>query len=573
MKSVAIRDLSGDLISAATEIMGVTNRGSLVGVILPLTQANLRRLAGGDAPERAKRARLAEAEMASGAPMTTLSELLTEPATSNMPADLHRVSIRELSGARLEKAAREQETLLLTSGRLTKALFIAITPAWTERLIESGINHFIDGDTSAPQARATGATSAPAAAQAAASQPTAEAPALSGLGTWAHPGSPHLGDHFLRQRAIGIRIIADAPGDCQRLEGIVTDMLAQPKGEPVKREVENIDEAVFVAGIISLVQELASQLTGDQQLMGVGVEVGGHIYKGRVVFSPNADWRQFPLEEQLRTALGGLPVAVDNDANALATYERLFEGVADDNFAVILLTNVGIGCGLVVNGRVFRGARGMAGELGHIAFADLKPLPEGITYIAREQEADDDILCRCGKHSCVEQVAAPAAIERALLKVGFKGDYEMAVQTHRDAAVRWALERAGSAFGLAASAVINVLNPSAIVFYGPRELLGESREFHVEDHPRVRVTDDPRVRGSARHYTDAMVSAILEHTFSTGASVCQFITRTAVDKYSARAAAACLINRISRLPAVAAAPSGRSEFVRDDAVLAAMRDS
>ena len=84
--------------------------------------------------------------------------------------------------------------------------------------------------------------------------------------------------------------------------------------------------------------------------------------------------------------------------------------------------------------------------------------------------------------------------------------------------------------------MIDLIDPSAMVFYGPSELLGSSREF--------RIGTDPRRETETHPYLAAMMEGILGHAFSTGASDCRFIIRSASDVVSARAAAACIINRI-----------------------------
>jgi predicted NBD/HSP70 family sugar kinase len=328
------------------------------------------------------------------------------------------------------------------------------------------------------------------------------------------------GREFLQQRVIGIRIIADAPGH-GRLLGIVTDMLARVVADQIELKLESFDESKSFAQILTLVDDLRAQIGTDERLVGVGLEIGGHVYQGRVVYSANAHWGLLPLEDRLADVLR-LPVVLENDANALAIYERRFEGIAEDSLAVILLTYFGVGCGLILDGQIYRGVRGMSGEIGHLP----------ISGVANRGE----VPCRCGNDGCLERIATPSAIEEDLKTAGFEGGYEVALESATVDEVSKAFKFAGAALGSGAATIINLLNPSAMVFYGPSDLLGQSREFHI---------DSPA--GAANDYAGAMVAAIRSHAFSTGASDCRFIVRNSVDVYGAQAAAACLINKV--LPA------------------------
>jgi predicted NBD/HSP70 family sugar kinase len=526
METVAIRELSGDLIAGATaqgQVLGITNKGALVGVLVPLTGEVVQRMANRDAADIRENARQADADLASAQPMRLLSDLLQGGGPAGHRAGPARVSIRELSGARLEEAARDGRALLVSSGRVTLALLIPITPSWLERLVEGAISQFIDGDSPDSGGRLGEVVGV---SPQSAIFPSAVPTATSAVGMVTPKGEvpppqASLGREILLQRAIGIRIIADPADGQSRLQGVVTDMLAHEEGRRLERGLENMDEGHVFAAILSLIDDLRAYIAPEERLIGVGLEIGGHVHDGRIIYSANANWGDFPLADRLNAVLG-LPVVLENDGDALAILERRFDGVPEDNLAVILLTYVGIGCGLVIDGHVFRGTTGMAGEIGHI------PLASG---------NGDSLGCRCGNHDCLECAATPRAIDEALKESGFKGGYRAALQavTSRDD-VRQRFEVAGAALGRGAATVINLLNPSAIVFYGPPELLGASREF--------RIGTDPRSEANAHPYAAAMVEAIRNNSFSTGASDCRFIIRKSIDDHSARAAAACLINRI-----------------------------
>jgi predicted NBD/HSP70 family sugar kinase len=102
--------------------------------------------------------------------------------------------------------------------------------------------------------------------------------------------------------------------------------------------------------------------------------------------------------------------------------------------------------------------------------------------------------------------------------------------------VRSNFQYAGQALGRGVASVINLFNPSTVVFYGPPELFGGSREFHIDADLRRLAENHPYLAG--------VIEAISENQFSTGAFDCHFIVRRDADAQRARAAAACLINRL-----------------------------
>ena len=126
---------------------------------------------------------------------------------------------------------------------------------------------------------------------------------------------------------------------------------------------------------------------GTIKAMGIGAP-NGNYYNGTIEFAPNLIWGHdgvVPLADMFSKGLGGIPVALTNDANAAAIGEMTY-GVARGlkNFIVITL-GTGVGSGIVVNGQVIYGSDGFAGELGHV-------------IVKREGGRS----CGCGRHGCLE---------------------------------------------------------------------------------------------------------------------------------------------------------------------------
>ncbi|MBA2945821.1 ROK family transcriptional regulator [Streptomyces himalayensis] len=205
-----------------------------------------------------------------------------------------------------------------------------------------------------------------------------------------------------------------------------------------------------------VIEELAAlvrQVTGEAQSAGLrpaglAVAVPGLVERGTglVVRAPNLDWHDTDLGELLA---GELPVTVDNEANFGALAELwLGDGTPPD--FVHVSAEIGIGAAVVVDGRLLRGTRGFAGELGHVPVR-----PEGPK-------------CRCGGRGCLEQYAGEEAVLRAAGlgpgegRVGLLA--ERAAQGDKD--VRRALRGAGTALGIALTGAVNLLDPHTVVLGG-----------------------------------------------------------------------------------------------------------
>lgn len=508
MHTITIRRLSAPAIEQAAanaELVGVTSDGALVGVLVPADSHTVQRIIDRDREDIAASIAEAEAELAAGGRLTTLADLLDEtprPGVGRQPT-YTRLTIRELSGSRIQEASEAGEILIVMRERVVLALLVPVTAKWVEELVERNVTDFLNGRDNPPR-KVTAGLSAP---------------------VERHPHRALI-RYGHRRRAFGIKIIGDAPDDAMRLVGVVTNTLANVVAGPVERPLPSMREVEVFDEILALTDELSALLEPEDELIGLGLEIGGHVHDGRVIYSANANkWDRFPLADRLSESLK-LPVILQNDANALAVFERRFHGIDDNNFAVVLVTDSGVGCGLVLNGHVYHGVRGMAGELGHIPVA-----------LGR----DDSIKCRCENPGCLEGIATPQAIEFSLMNHhGYRGTYEDALHAEGDDTVGGVFEQAGAAMGRAVSTLINLLNLSAIVFYAPQSLFGMARPF--------RIDADIPLTGAAKHYMSAMTQTIRAQGFSTGAKEdCRFFVRTSSQELGAVAAAACLIRHVDKL--------------------------
>lgn len=161
-------------------------------------------------------------------------------------------------------------------------------------------------------------------------------------------------------------------------------------------------------------------------------------------------WRDLGLRERL-TREFGRPVAVDNDANAAALAEARLGAARGAALAVVITLGTGIGCGIVVDGRVLRGAGGGAGELGHLPFGS------GVA------------ACACGIERCLEPEASGSGLLRAARAAGLEAPDAAAVfaaAAAGNATAGTLVDAMGDRLGAALAAAVNVLNPDVLVIGG-----------------------------------------------------------------------------------------------------------
>ncbi len=144
------------------------------------------------------------------------------------------------------------------------------------------------------------------------------------------------------------------------------------------------------------IADIAKELLIDHEAASIGVSAAGFVSSDRktMLATPNiADWNGVNLDYELTTLIG-LPVIIENDANAAAWGEAKFGAGRNQAHMMMLTVGTGIGGGIVVNGALYRGAFGIAAEFGHI-----RVVPDGH-------------LCGCGARGCFEQYASGKALLR-----------------------------------------------------------------------------------------------------------------------------------------------------------------
>jgi glucokinase-like ROK family protein len=260
----------------------------------------------------------------------------------------------------------------------------------------------------------------------------------------------------------------------------ISVILTNLAGQLTWQRVQETDPAQPQQAIINLALSLVAEVQQISQaegmrLLGLGLTVPGmvNVTNGMLLFSPNLQWRNVPLG-QIFAEYTGIPVFVENDANAAALAEHFFGAARRVQNFIFLTIGVGIGGGLFLNGHLYRGASGLAGEIGHTSLTSNGNRP-----------------CRCGNRGCWETSSNQYALierVRALLDVGQCSlvTQLIAEQNTRltlaviaqaagagDAVVLEALAETGAAIGLGVANLINTFNPEMVVVGGAMNVAGD----------------------------------------------------------------------------------------------------
>jgi len=223
-----------------------------------------------------------------------------------------------------------------------------------------------------------------------------------------------------------------------------------------RRSLEREGRTGAAAG--SLVAELATALLAgtDKPVLGVGVGSPGIVFPGGVVQeASNLGWHHAPLGTELGEALGGIPVLVVNDANAAVLGEFRF-GARRGQSLLLIKVGLGVGAGLVLDGRLVEGEESAAGEIGHVVV---------------DEEGEP---CACGNRGCLETVLADARLRPRLDGLG-------------TAERQSVLAAAGARLGRALAPVIGLLNLRDVVVSAPAGLLDEVFRVSLVEAVRSRI--------------------------------------------------------------------------------------
>jgi predicted NBD/HSP70 family sugar kinase len=256
-------------------------------------------------------------------------------------------------------------------------------------------------------------------------------------------------------------IVVGVDFDHERLRVAVSDLSRVVLAESAEDvDVDNDAHPALAAAARLVEQALADADVSRDRVLGVGVAMACPVEQNNGVLHPASilpGWEGIDPVSELSSRLG-LPVHLDNDANLGALAEVTLGAGRRARAAIYLQLGTGIGAGLIVDGRLFHGGAGTAGEVGHVVVDDNGP------------------LCRCGNRGCLETMVSGPALT-GLLRDSRGADLsvsEMIALAHGgDLGCRRVIADAGQTVGRVLGALCNVFNPEIIVIGGDLSPAGE----------------------------------------------------------------------------------------------------
>ena len=309
----------------------------------------------------------------------------------------------------------------------------------------------------------------------------------------------------------GVILVADLGATHARMA--VTDLA----GTPLAETAEDLDIALGPTEVLTRVSTrfgelLAQAARPPADVRGIGIGVPGPVEfaSGQPVNPPiMPGWDGFDIPFWFADRYAA-PVLVDNDVNIMARGEHWVHWRRTSHLLLVKV-GTGIGCGIVADGHIHRGARGAAGDIGHI-----------------RATSSDDVVCRCGNIGCLEAIAGGQALADRLSAAGIDAansrDVVRLVVRDGDATATRMVRDAGRTLGEVLAGTVNFFNPAVIVIGGDiaeahAQLLAGVREGILSRSLPLATRDlriVPSRLGDRAGITGAAITAI-EHVLSPAA--------------------------------------------------------
>ncbi|MBL8091030.1 MAG: ROK family transcriptional regulator [Anaerolineales bacterium] len=257
----------------------------------------------------------------------------------------------------------------------------------------------------------------------------------------------------------------------------VTDFMGNILWRKREEADTNVNQVKMINQTLQIVKEaIKFGKKKNQRTLGLGLTTPGtvNINEGVLIFAPNLHWRNVPFgkifAEQTK-----LPVYVENDANAAAVAEHLFGTARQVQDFLFVFSGVGIGGGLFLNGKLYRGKNGYAGEIGHFPI------------MAEPYQT----VCHCGNRGCwetyanqysiIQRVQARLEVKRSSIIPKLMAEQNSGltiplIKQAADAGDKEAIDsfaEAGLAMGQGFAGLINIFNPKKMILGGPLSIAGE----------------------------------------------------------------------------------------------------
>ncbi len=237
------------------------------------------------------------------------------------------------------------------------------------------------------------------------------------------------------------------------------------------------DQEKMIKQTLQIVKEaMTANTKKGGRFLGLGLSTPGTVdlKEGLLIFAPNLHWHNVPFRKIFHEQTK-LDIFIENDANAAAIAEHLFGAAQHNRDFLFVFAGVGIGGGLFLNGKLYRGKNGFAGEIGHFPI----------------MAEPSQILCHCGNYGCWETYANQySIIQRLQTRLELKnGSIIPALMSKQkiplsiplikqaadsgDQAAIDVFNEAGYAMGQGFAGLINIFNPEKIILGGPLSIAGD----------------------------------------------------------------------------------------------------
>lgn len=251
---------------------------------------------------------------------------------------------------------------------------------------------------------------------------------------------------------VGVQIDADS----------IAYLVTALDGIPLASTIRSFDGdlSTVVQTVADGVRDIVDACDRKGRILGIGISLPGLVTEeGVLLHAPVLGWRDVPVREMF-SAVFDAPVYAGNDGTAAAMAEHMFGDCVDVEDFIYLFSGSGVGGALFLNGDIYRGASGLAGELGHI-----KVVPQGR-------------YCSCGASGCLSPYLSEPALAEEIRRLSGSAPSSFSQIIERAAAgdqvVLSVLETAGEMLGYAISSLINIFNPPLICLGGD---MAKAEEF------------------------------------------------------------------------------------------------
>lgn len=236
-----------------------------------------------------------------------------------------------------------------------------------------------------------------------------------------------------------------------RILGIMTDISGN---RILEKEIAVTDNSLtnVTGNLFTLIDDLKEQAPPSRYgIIGIGVAVPGVVTTGgEILLAPNLGWKKVQLKDILYERYE-LPIIVENEANAGAYGEFIYGAGQNSQELIYISASIGIGVGLILGGKLYKGLRGFSGEFGHMTIDK------------------DGLACRCGNQGCWELYAS----EKALLELSEQhGLQEPSISKlvkkaeESDSVALQVFEQIGDYLGIGITNIIHIFNPEQVIIGG-----------------------------------------------------------------------------------------------------------